>query len=266
MQIMCLNAWGGTLHAALLPYLAASPADVICLQEIVHTPATSKPWLTYKDGDHVLPQRANLFAEVAQALPDHTAIFCPAARGSLWDAETELPSFWGLATFVRSSLPIVAQHQSFVHKTYSPDGYGEHPRSRSAHAIRMYDHRRDRAIGIAHIHGLRDLNGKGDTPERLTQAHKLLGIAGSVFEPEDVQVICGDFNVLPESETLEVFAQAGFTELVTTNGHPGTRTSHYQKPGRFADYVFVNPVSAIKSFAVVRTPEASDHCPLVVEL
>ena len=100
----------------------------------------------------------------------------------------------------------------------------------------------------------------------MTQAHKLLGIAGSVFEPEDVQVICGDFNVLPESETLEVFAQAGFTELVTTNGHPGTRTSHYQKPGRFADYVFVNPVSAIKSFAVVRTPEVSDYCPLVVEL
>lgn len=266
MQIMCLNAWGGTLHASLLPYLSASAPDVLCLQEVVHTPATSKPWLTYRDGNHVLPQRANLFGEVAQALPDHVAVFCPAARGTLWDEESELPSSWGLATFVRKSLPIIAQAQGFVHKTYSPDGYGEHPRSRTAHAIRLYDHSTDRAIGIAHMHGLRELVGKEDTPERLAQAHKLLDLAQGVFEPGDVQVICGDFNVLPDSETLDVLAQAGFTDLVTTQGHAGTRTSHYRKPQRYADYFLVNQVSALKRFDVVRDPEVSDHCPLLAEI
>ena len=122
---MCLNGWGGTLHEAARGYLAREAPDVLCLQEVVHTPATSKEWLTYRDGDHVLPQRANFFRDVSEALPEHVAIFCPAAQGILWDGEDTVPSQWGLATFVHRKLPIIAQAQGFVHKGFSPDGYGE---------------------------------------------------------------------------------------------------------------------------------------------
>lgn len=44
-----------------------------------------------------------------------------------------------------------------------------------------------------------------------------------------------------------------------------TRTSHYAKPGRFADYMLVNARVAVRSFSVVTYPEVSDHCPLVLE-
>ena len=74
---MCLNAWGGKLSDQLLPYLTQTSPDILCLQEVVHSPATGKEWLMYRDGDHVLPQRANFFRDVAGALPDHVAIFCP---------------------------------------------------------------------------------------------------------------------------------------------------------------------------------------------
>jgi endonuclease/exonuclease/phosphatase family metal-dependent hydrolase len=266
MKTLCLNCWGGTLEDRLLPYLAEVDADIFCLQEIVHTPATHKATLVYRDGDHVLDQRANLFRDIAAALPGYAATFCPAAQGVLWDGDAAVPSQWGLATFTKPGLPVVAQHQGFVHKAFSPHGYGDHPRSRSAHAIRVFDFRSDRYISLAHMHGLRDLRGKGDSPERLRQAERFLALLMDVAEPGDLRILCGDFNVEPESETLALLGEAGFTELVTTRTEGGTRTSHYTKPGRFADYMLIDDPSRVEHFEVVVDPEVSDHCPLILEV
>ncbi|WP_353472701.1 endonuclease/exonuclease/phosphatase family protein [Salipiger sp. H15] len=266
MRIMSLNGWGGTLHAPLLTYLAAEAPEVLCLQEVIHSPETDKADLIYRDGDHVLPQRANLFAEVAAALPEHVAIFCPAAQGMLWDGETPVPSRWGLATFVHHALPVIGQAQGFVHKGYAPDGFGEHPRSRNGHAVRVFDHAQGRAVSIAQMHGLRDLRGKLDTPERAVQARRFLTLLEQVAEPGDLRVACGDFNVEPGSATLQLLEEAGMTELVTARGFDGTRSAQYAKPGKFADYMLVSALDAVRGFDVVRVPEVSDHCPLVMEL
>lgn len=266
MQIMSLNAWGGKLHAALLPYVARTAPGILCLQEVIHSPDTDLDELTYRDGDHVLPQRANLFREVSDVLPDHVATFCPAAQGVLWDGDRSIPSRWGLATFVHRSLPIIGQVQGFVHKSWSPDGYGDHPRSRTAHAVRVHDFDRNRQISVTHMHGLRDPAGKHDTPARAAQARRLLCLSRQVSEPGDLTVICGDFNVEPDSETLAFLRDAGLTDFVTAGGHPGTRTSHYPKPGKFADYILVNRADAVRAFEVVSDPEISDHCPLLLDL
>ncbi|WP_174822826.1 endonuclease/exonuclease/phosphatase family protein [Ruegeria lacuscaerulensis] len=263
---MCLNGWGGKLHEVFLPYITVASPDVLCLQEVVHSPASDKEWLTYRDGDHVLPQRANFFRDVCNALPDHVATFCPAAQGVLWDDDASVPSQWGLATFVHKSYPVIGQAQGFVHKTYGPNGYGDHPRSRSAHAVRVYDHNMDRPVSITHMHGLRDLNGKKDTPERAAQARKLLDLSRQVSEPDDLTIICGDFNVEPDSQTLSILSEAGLSELVTGQGFISTRNSQYKKPGRYADYMLINRKEEVKSFDVIYDPEVSDHCPLILEL
>lgn len=265
MKLVCLNGWGGKLYAELLSYIVTEQPDVLCLQEVVHTPATTQDWLNYRDGDHVLPQRANFFREVAQALPDHVATFCPAAQGVLWNKDQQIPSQWGLATYVRASFPIIAQAQGFVHKAFSPRGYGDHPRSRSAHAVRIHDFARDQAVSITHMHGLRDLNGKADTSERAEQARRLLALSDQVSEPGDIRIICGDFNVETDSKTLAFLRANGFEELVTARGFDGTRTSHYTKPGRFADYMLIDRPAAVARFEVLYAPEVSDHCPLVLE-
>lgn len=263
---MCLNGWGGRLHEDFLPYIAATSPDVLCLQEVVHSPASDKEWLTYRDGDHVLPQRANFFQDVCRALPDHVATFCPAAQGELWDDDTSVPSQWGLATFVHKSYPVIGQAQGFVHKSYGPNGYGDHPRSRSAHGVRVFDHDNGRPICITHMHGLRDLNGKMDTPERTKQAQRLLELSRQIEEAGDVVVICGDFNVEPDSKTLDILVSSGMTELVTGRGFLSTRNSHYKKPSKFADYMLINREKEVKGFQVIYDPEISDHCPLVLEI
>lgn len=266
MRVMCLNGWGGKMHDVLLPYVAEAAPDILCLQEVVHSPESSKDWLVYRDGAHVLDQRANFLRDVCRSLPDHVAVFCPAARGVLWDGDVSVPSFWGLATFVHRSLPIIGQAQGFVHGIYGADGFGAHPRSRSAHGVRVFDHGRGRAVSVTQMHGLRDLAGKHDTPARADQARKLLELAGQVAHAGAFSVICGDFNVEPESETLRILGAAGYSELVTGRGFSGTRTSLYPKAGRFADYMLVNDPSGVAAFDVVRAPEVSDHCPLVLEL
>ena len=266
MQIMCLNGWGGKLHSELLPYVASLTPDVLCLQEVVHSPESDKDWLAYRDGDHILPQRANFFRDVCNALPDHVATFCPAAQGVLWDDKLSVPSLWGIATFIHKSFPVIGQVQGFVHKGYSPSGYGDHPRSRSAHGVRLYDYKHNRPVSITHMHGLRDLNGKMDTPARIAQAQRLLDLSRQVSEIDDLSVICGDFNVEPESETLQILKSAGMTELVDDRGFKTTRNSHYNKPGKFADYMLINCQIEVQDFQVVYDPEVSDHCPLVIEV
>lgn len=266
MRVMCLNGWGGKLYEKLAAYLSSEVPDILCLQEVIYSPATEKDWLTYRDGDHVLSQRANFFRDVCQALPDHKAIFCPAAQGVLWDGDVSVPSQWGLATFVHSAYPIIGQAQDFVHKDYSPIGYGDHPRSRCVHGIRVYDYSRHSTVSITHMHGLRDLKGKMDTPERADQARRFLDISQQVSNPHDLTILCGDFNVEPESETLSILKGAGLHELVTGQGFTGTRNSYYKKPGKFADYMLINNQNAVENFDVVYEPEVSDHCPLILEV
>jgi endonuclease/exonuclease/phosphatase family metal-dependent hydrolase len=266
MRVLSLNAWGGRLHERLLPYLADADADVLCLQEVTRTPAAEAEWLLYRDGGMELPQRANLFQEVAEALPSHQAFFCPAARGDLHDGERRLASEWGLATFVRRTLPVIGQAQDFVHGEFAADGWGGHPRSRNAHAVRLFDYETSQAITVAHMHGLRDLTGKQDTPSRLLQARRLVDLVERTRRSGDRLVVCGDFNVLPASATFELLATIGLTDLVTTRGYADTRTSLYAKTPRFADYMLTSRDVVVRRFDVVAQPEVSDHRPLVLDL
>jgi len=266
MRILCLNGWGGRLHDRLVSYLCEVDPDILCLQEVVHTPSLRKPWLLYRDDGAELPQRANFYSDIRDALPHHSAYFAPAAQGALWDGDQAFASQWGLATFVRQTIPVIGQAQSFVHGVFSPDGFGDHPRSRTAHAVRVFDMPSLGPVTVAHMHGLRDLGGKQDTPARLVQARRLRALVESAAENNDRLVVCGDFNVEPESETFAVLSEIGLTDLVTGRGFKSTRNSFYKKPGRFADYMLTNAQVAVSSFTVVEAPEVSDHCPLLLEI
>ena len=124
----------------------------------------------------------------------------------------------------------------------------------------------DAPITISQMHGLRDLAGKMDTPERAEQARKLLEVTLGVADESDPTIICGDFNVEPDSESFRILAEAGLKDLVIANGFTSTRNSLYKKPGRFADYMLVNDAVRVRSFDVIMSPDVSDHCQLVLEI
>ena len=265
MRVLSLNCWGGRVGRPLVDYLAAAGADILCLQEIVHTPGCRHEWLSYRDDGTELPQRARLFDELRTALPDHQAFFCPAARGDLFHGDEPMATAWGLATFVRRDLIVIGQAQGFVHGDYAATGWGPHPRARNAHVVRVHDHAVGRPVTIAHLHGLRDPAGKADTPARHAQAERFAALIRAVHRPDDALVACGDFNLLPDSATFATLAGLGLVDLVTTRGHADTRTSHYRKRPRWADYLLVNERVRVERFDVVATPEVSDHRPLLLD-
>lgn len=266
LRILSLNAWGGRLFTPLMDYLRREDPDVLCLQEVVRTHEASPEWLVYRDKGVELPQRARLFDEIKALFPDHDAFFFPTASGPLFDGERAVSSEFGLATFIRRTYPVLGETAGFVHGQFSPDGWGPHPRARNAHCVRIFDYGGRFPITIAQMHGLRDTGGKEDTPERAAQAEALARMIETVWQSRERLVVCGDFNVLPGSVTFATLARLGLSDLVTGRGFADTRTSHYTKDGRFADYMLVNAAVNVLHFDVVSSPEVSDHRPLFLSV
>src|SRR3989344_1806502 len=113
---------------------------------------------------------------------------------------------------------------------------------------------------ISHFHGLWNGQGKTDTPDRLEQSRKAKALLDGV---DGKKVICGDFNLLPDTESLAIL-EGGLVNLIKTHGITTTRSSFYQRSDRFADYTLVSPDVEVKRFEVPRV-EVSDHLPMILE-
>lgn len=263
MRIVSLNAWGGAMFDALNPWLLSCEADVVCLQEMTKTPGP-RGWTQFADGERTLPQRADLFADVADLLPGHEGHFLASDSGPVTDEDGQhWQQEFGIATFVHGRIPVDGETSAFIHGSFTEHAtWPATDRPRAAHAVRFADPGTSTTFAVVNLHGLRDAAGKGDTRARQAQAQQIAELV-STSEAADAIVVCGDFNLLPDSETFEVLGRMGLVDLV---GHADTRTSQYRKPVRHASYLLVSDPSRVRDFQIVATPEVSDHRPLVVDL
>lgn len=263
MRIVSLNAWGGAMYDDLLPWLRTDPADVLCLQEVTRTPGLAG-WTAFADAERTLPQRADLLADVAGALPHHQPLFVASDTGPVTgDDGIRREQDFGIATFVAVGLTLTGVASHPVHGAYARHQEWPHThRPRTALAVQVAEPS-GRTVGVIQVHGLRDAAGKGDSPARREQAERLAALAGRIRAYADLTVLCGDLNLLPDSETFAILADAGMTDLVRD---ADTRTSRYTKPVRHASYLLVSDPSAVRSFEIVTGPEVSDHRALALEV
>lgn len=266
LRILSLNTWAGRLYPELLSYLIDVNPDVMCLQEVLRSRDTQTGWALYRDHDVELRQRCSLFDDVRNAFPEHDAYFCSSMRGELLHGDEPVWAEFGLATLVRRSFSVIGQAMDFVHGEFSPNGWGPHPRPRNAHVMRLFNFEDSTATTVANIHGLRGLDGKHDSPDRQAQSQAFRDLVKRIWRPGEKLVVCGDFNVLPGSATFDALRSIGLIDLVTTRGIKDTRTSHYRKQERYADYILVTPNIDVISFEAVKSPEVSDHRPLLLEI
>ena len=264
MRIVSLNAWGGAMFDQLAPWLTTLDADVICLQEVTRTPGLSG-WTRFEDGERSLPQRANLFEDVRALRPTDQGVMVASDAGPVTDESgVRHRQEFGVATFVTAEVPVIGLQTSFVHGDFvDHDDWAIEDRPRSALATRIVDRSHDRSVAVIQLHGLRDPAGKHDTPARAAQAERLADLVVRAGAGTDLTVVCGDLNLLPDSETFTVLADLGLTDLV---GPADTRTSAYAKPTRHAGYLLVSDRTAVKSFTILTAPEVSDHRPLILDL
>lgn len=264
MRIVSLNAWGGVMFDQLAPWVEAVDADVLCLQEVTRTPGVSG-WARFEDGERSLPQRANLFQDVKALRPSDQAVMVTSDAGPVTDASgVRRRQDFGIATFVSEGLPLTGLQTAFVHGRFvDDDDWSTDARSRVALATCVVDRSNDRTAAVIQLHGLRDRAGKHDTPARKAQAERLADLVEQAGSRTDLTVVCGDLNLLPDSETFKVLAKLGLTDLV---GQADTRTSAYAKPTRHANYLLVSDPAAVRSFTIATQPEVSDHRPLVLNI
>lgn len=249
MKVISLNTWGGKAGAdRLLGFFDAhGEADVFCLQE------------AWNGGAHLSTQTAGgrklddilyeMVARINERLPEHAPYFRP-----------HLGRFYGLASFARKDLPLVEEGDVFVHKErgYYPE------RDLANHARNVQFATFDTSAGrrtIVNFHGLWNGLGKGDSDERLVQTDRVICFLKTLDHPF---VLVGDFNLRPDAESLLAFERFGLRNLIVEHGITNTRSSHYEKPERFADYAFVSDGVTVNDFKVL-PDEVSDHLALFLD-
>lgn len=257
MRILCLNTWGGRAgKEKLLDFFKAEGprTDIFCLQEIWAAPYLHLEGAS-AGGAEINNDQIMVYGlrEISAALPQHTAFFRPHHEDN-----------YGLLMMVRKEIPIVEEGEIFVHKHkgYKPEGdLGNHARNIQYVTVQSASG----PITVVNFHGLWTGEGPGkgkqDNPERLEQSDRIVAFLKGIQNP---YILCGDFNLLPETESIRKFESAGLRNLIREYGIMSTRTSYYQKQVKFADYAFVSTDVVLKQFSVM-PDEVSDHAPLLIE-
>jgi endonuclease/exonuclease/phosphatase family metal-dependent hydrolase len=241
MKVISLNTFSGRIYEPLMKFFAEhKDVDVFCLQE-VHHESEGKEKVFLDDA-------LNLFNDISKVLPNHTGIFQP-----------NLEDFWGLAMFIKKDIKVLSAEsiKTFHHdesKVMSDDNYPRHLQ----HIILELDGEQVSIINLHGIHGA----GKADIPERLEQFNNTANVIKSI---DHRCIVCGDFNLLPETESLKMIEQTGLKNLIKEYNITSTRTTMYTKPDKYADYVLVSPNIKVKDFKVL-PDEVSDHAPLYLEV
>ncbi|XKT74823.1 MAG: endonuclease/exonuclease/phosphatase family protein [Patescibacteria group bacterium UBA2163] len=258
MKIISLNTWGGRAgKEKLLGFFRkhADKVDVFCLQEIWSAP--------YEDLDGQNAGSLKIdhekimvhgLQEIAAVLPQYDVYFHPHHQDN-----------YGLMMAVKKSLDVFDVGDIFVHKHrgYIPEGnIGEHARN-----IQYVSFNSDHGpLTVINFHGLWTSNpqgtGKQDIPDRLEQSDNIVKFIRTIEHPI---VFCGDFNLLPTTESIKKFEDAGLKNLIKEYGITSTRTSYYPRSEQYADYAFVSPELEVNDFNVL-PDEVSDHAPLLIDI
>lgn len=252
MKLITLNIWGGKLHEQLVQFVEqrGREVDVVCFQEVFHTPT---------DRTTSNEARANSFSELTRALPDFRGAFHGAQDGFDPRGAVNFELSYGLATFVRSNIPVEEHGDEFVYR-FKNSRQEDHRTIGRNVEFTLFSRGADR-YAICNFHGLWNGTGKTDTPDRLEQSRKVLEVLDRFRDRK--LILCGDFNLLPNTRSLAML-ERGMRNLIKESGATSTRSSHYTKPEKFADYILVSPNVNVRHFEVLKD-EVSDHLPLLLE-
>jgi len=249
MKLLSLNIWGGRIGPEKLLgfFKKYNDVDVFCLQEVYAGPQDDiHDHLDRDESDRIMwHARQN----IEKALSGYHSFF-----------HSQYLENYGLQLLIKRSLDIKNSGDFFVykHKQFVPtDSIGRRARNLQYATISV-----DKTqFTVINFHGLWNGQGKGDSDERIEQSAAVVEFLNTLTTPV---LLAGDFNLIPDTKSMAILEQTGLQNLITHNGIISTRTSLYDKPVKFADYVLVSPSLSVSSFTVL-PDEVSDHSALLLE-
>lgn len=241
MKLITLNTWGGRVKEPFIKFIQDNQdVDIFCFQEVYDQ--AKEIMATEYPGDMF-----DQFTDLKALLPSHVGYFRPILRG-----------VYGIAMFVKKDIAVLQEGELLIHASASEAVTDGHHSRNLQWALLSLD---GQNIMVMNVHGLWNGKGKTDTTERIAQSEKIKSFTDAVPEPK---ILCGDFNLNPDTESVAIL-EKGMRNLVKEYGVTSTRTSLYEKPGKFADYIFVSPDVEVKDFKVL-PDEVSDHSALQLDI
>lgn len=240
MKLITLNIWGGHIRNPLLDFIKShQEIDIFCFQEVYRNAAE-------KISDEDRKVSLNIFGELQELLPKHKGFFRPVVE-----------NIYGNSIFVKNTIQVLKEGEINIHDNPNYPGRGP-THSRNLQWLECCVGKQK--FAVLNVHGLWNGKGKTDTPERIAQSQKIRQFMDSINLPK---VLCGDFNLRPDTESLQMLEQ-GMNNLVKAYNVSSTRTSLYTKAERFADYILTSPEIKVNMFEVLKH-EVSDHAPLLID-
>ncbi|MDP4010130.1 MAG: hypothetical protein Q8P53_04095 [Candidatus Shapirobacteria bacterium] len=125
----------------------------------------------------------------------------------------------------------------------------------------------NKIINLCNVHGISKPGNKLDTPGRIKQSQIIIDFMKNVAGPK---VIGGDFNLELNTESVKMFEDNGYINLIKEFNISTTRNElawkkYPDNKQYFADYIFVSPDIKVINFSVPNI-EISDHLPLILEI
>lgn len=258
MKVVSLNTFSGFFYPALSEFILehAPTTDIFMFQEVYNAPLD----IPDIEGHHT-----KLFSEIQELLPDFFGNFCNAKKERVWEENgvpIDVP--YGNATFVRNGISHIGT--DFLHLSSVPTHFSKG--SALVTQLKMGEN----VIAVCNVHGCAAPVEKRDCDERIKASEEIIGFMQQLGGHA---LIAGDFNLFPDTRSIEIFDEVGYTNLInaheitTTRGtlvkqlHPeyGIPPSEFQE---FADYVFVTSGIRVNRFEVPDLP-ISDHLPMILE-
>jgi len=253
MKLITLNVWGGKLYEPFINFLKEQSVDtdIFCFQDTLFgSQAEFSP---------VQHGRINLFSEIEKILSDFNSFVYRDPAESYFHGELlPLNVGCGQCIFVRKNLNVI-ENGGFRSHPDSPYHKGGDMVSGRCQWVKIGSNDSN-IITILNLHGLwqRD-SKKKDTPERFEQSKKI----NEFFDFHNgKKILCGDFNIINDGNAMSILEEK-MINLVKEYNIQSTRSSHYPKDEKFADYILVSKDITVEKFGTL-PDEVSDHLALTI--
>jgi endonuclease/exonuclease/phosphatase family metal-dependent hydrolase len=257
MKLVCLNAWGGIQGQQFFDFISesAKDTDIFCFQEVYDS--INPPTLWSDTNEHY-----NLKNELKDLLPNYRCYFRENIYNANMQGGVDFELRYGLCTFIHKKHDDIVFDEGDVMVFGSKrKGYPTtEPTARNIQYLRMKID--GETLNILNLHGIwiKDY-GKGDHPHRILQSQNVFNFIQNL---DGYNILVGDFNLLPDTESIALLENTGMENLIKTHNIQSTRSDLYTKPAKYADYVLISGGIRVNNFTVPYV-EASDHLPMCLD-